>query len=152
MGGAFVGRVHFGDLSSFLLFMIGLILSLLAFWKAYTSDDPYPGYSRRDKALKAARQAETKRKDLIKQKLKDFLIAHRNHVQGLAGPTGSMITMLSYRTSSLGHAKRALETNESAIERDYHLVLDAYRQANLAARGTAPPDFWGHGSPEDVGG
>jgi hypothetical protein len=138
----FVGRFHFGDLSSFLLFMTGLILSIIAFWKGYTSDDPYPGYSRRDRALKAARVAEAKRQDLVKQRLKDFLVAHRNHVQGLSGATGTMITMLSHRTSALGHAKRALETNAAAVERDYHLVLDAYRQANLAIRGTAPPEYF----------
>lgn len=141
-GGAFAGRFHFGDLSSFLLFMTGLILSMIAFWKGYTSDDPYPGYSRRDKVLKAARDVETKRQDLIKQKLKDFLVTHRNHVQGLSGQTGTMITMLSHRTSALGHAKRALEANTAAIERDYHLVLDAYRQANLAIRGTPPPTYF----------
>jgi hypothetical protein len=141
-GGFFVGNFHFGDLSSFLLFMTGIILSLIAFWKGYTSDDPYPGHSLRDRALKAAREAETKRQDLVKQKLKDFLVAHRNHVQGLSGATGTLITMLSHRTSALGHAKRSLETNAAAVERDYHLVLDAYRQANLAIRGTAPPNYF----------
>ena len=50
--------------------------------------------------------------------------------------------MLSHRISALGHAKRALDTNAAAIERDYHLVLDAYRQANLAIRGTAPPEYF----------
>jgi hypothetical protein len=141
-GGFFIGNFHFGDLSSFLLFMTGIILSLIAFWKGYTSDDPYPGHSQRDRALKAAREAETKRQDLVKQKLKDFLVAHRNHVQGLSGATGTLITMLSHRMSALGHAKRSLDTNAAAVERDYHLVLDAYRQANLAIRGTAPPDYF----------
>jgi hypothetical protein len=140
--GFFVGHFHFGDLSSFLLFMTGLILSIIAFWKGYTSDDPYPGHSLRDRALKAAREAETKRQDHIKQKLKDFLVAHRNHVQGLSGATGTLITMISHRTSALGHAKRTLETNAASVERDYHLVLDAYRQANLAVRGTAPPEYF----------
>ncbi len=141
-GGFFVGHLHFGDLASFLLFMTGLILSIIAFWKGYTSDDPYPGHSARDRVLKAAREAETKRQELVKQRLKDFLVAHRNHVQGLAGSTGTMITMISHRTSALGHAKRALETNATAVERDYHLVLDAYRQANLAIRGTVPPAYF----------
>lgn len=96
----------------------------------------------RDRRLKEAREAETKRQDLVKQKLKDFLVTHRNHVQGLSGATGTMITMLSHRTSALGHAKRTLESNVAAVERDYHLVLDAYRQANLAIRGTAPPGYF----------
>lgn len=141
-GQIFILQFHFGDLASFLLFMTGVILSLIAFWKGFTSDDPHPGYSKRDRMLKAAKAAETARQDLIKQKLKDFLVAHRNHVQGLSAQTGSMITLLSHRTGGMGHAKRSLESNAAAIERDYHLALDGYRQANLAVRGTAPPDYF----------
>lgn len=141
-GRIFIMQFHFGDLASFVLFMVGIILSIFAFWKGYTSDDPHPGYSKRDRALKAAKAAETARQDLIKQKLKDFLVAHRNHVQGLSAQTGSMITLLSHRMGSIGHARRSLETNAAAIERDYHLALDGYRQANLAVRGTAPPDYF----------
>jgi hypothetical protein len=133
---------HFGDFASFLLFMTGFILSCLAFWKGYTSDDPYPGYSKRDRALKKARADENAAQALVKQRLKDLLLSHRNRVQGLAGQTGTLITMLSHRLGAVGHAQRALTANAAAIERDYHLLLDSYRQANLAVRGTEPPSYF----------
>ena len=63
-------------------------------------------------------------------------------MQGLSTQTGSMITILAHRVSAIGHARRSLDSNATAVERDYHLVLDAYRQANLAVRGTAPPEYF----------
>ncbi|WP_323810209.1 hypothetical protein [Sphingobium baderi] len=134
--------IHFQDFSSFLLFMTGIALSMFAFWKGYTSDDPFPGYSKRDRALKAAKADEAAVQGRVKQKLKDFLHAQRTHVQGLAGQTGTLIAMLTRRLSEVEHSQRSAIANASSIERDYHLVLDGYRQANLAVRGTEPPTYF----------
>jgi hypothetical protein len=138
----FVLKFHFLDLSSFLLFMTGIALSLLAFWKGYTSDDPHPGYSKLDKALKAAKAEEAAGQARVKQKIKDFLHGHRAHLQGLAGQTGTLIGMLSNSLSKVELAQRTALANAASIERDYHLVLDGYRQANLAIRGTEPPAYF----------
>jgi hypothetical protein len=138
----YVFEFHFQDFSSFLLFMTGIALSCFAFWKGYTSDDPYPGYSKRDRALKAAKAEESAVQMRVKQKVKDFLHSHRTHVQGLAGQTGTLVAMLSNRLSKVELAQRSARANVTSIERDYHLVLDGYRQANLAIRGTEPPAYF----------
>lgn len=141
-GRIFILDYRFGDLSSFILFMVGIFLSLFAFWKGYTSDDPFPGYSRRDRALKKAKREEQEKQELVKQRVRDFLINHRNRVQGFSTQTGAMVSSLSTRSSLVRSAESALPSNVQAIQRDYHLVLDAYRQANLAIRGTAPPAYF----------
>lgn len=138
----FLAQFQFQDLSSFLLFMVGLALSFGAFWKGFTSDDPYPGYSKRDRALKAAKVEEQAAQAKVKQKLKNFLHDRRSHIQGLSGQTSSLITMLSNRLSEVERAQRSAFANAAAIQRDYHLVLDGYRQANLAIRGTEPPVYF----------
>ncbi len=140
----FVVDYSFGDLSSFILFMIGIILSIFAFWKGYTSDDPFPGYSRRDMALKRAKRAEESKQELVKQKVKDFLANHRNRVQGLSTQTGALISSLAHRLGQLNTAVSTLPSNTQAIQRDYALLLDGYRQANLAVRGTDPPAYFTH--------
>lgn len=141
-GRIFILDYEFGDLSSFVLFGLGILLSVFAFWKGYTSDDPYPGHSRRDKALKRAKRDEEKKQELVKQRVKDFLVNHRNRVQGLSTQTGALISSLSSRASAVKSAESALPSNVQAIQRDYGLVLDAYRQANLAVRGTEPPSYF----------
>ena len=138
----FVVNYTFGDLSSFILFMIGIILSIFAFWKGYTSDDPFPGYSRRDMALKRAKRAEEAKQELVKQKVRDFLTDHRNRVQGLSTQTGALISSLAHRLGQLNTAVSTLPANTQAVQRDYALVLDGYRQANLAIRGTEPPPYF----------
>lgn len=139
----FILDFHFGDFASFILFMIGFILSWLAFWKGYTSDDPFPGYSRRDRALKRAKEQETKELAMAKQKVQNLLQTHRTRVQALSSEPGSQIKLLSMKLSALGAAERDLPTRAAAIERDYHLLLDTYRQANLAVRGTEAPAYFG---------
>lgn len=141
-GRIFIFDYHFTDLSSFILFMFGIILSGVAFWKGYTSDDPFPGYSRRDRALKLAKNNELVAQELAKQKIKDLLTSHRNRVQGLASQFATHISMLSNHLSATEDAASALEANTAAIQRDFHLVLDAYQQSNLAVRGTPPPPYF----------
>src|SRR5690606_12020744 len=140
----------FADFSSFILFGFGLILSILAFWKGYTSDDPYPGHSGKDKVLKDAQNQEAKLQDATKQRVNNCLVGHRNKVQGLSSQTGAMISMLCSSLTEVEHASRTLHANADAIQRDYHLDLDTYRQANLAIRGTQPPEYFKH-SPEIAG-
>lgn len=138
----FILDYSFNDLSSFILFTLGIFLSVIAFWKGYTSDDKVPGHSRRDRALKTAKRNEQEGRELVKQRVRTFLNNHRNRVQGLSTQTGAMMSSLSSRLSLLKSAESALPANAQAIQRDYHLVLDTYRQANLAIRGTAPPAYF----------
>lgn len=138
----FVFDFHFGDFASFILFMTGFILSWLAFWKGYTSDDPFPGYSRRDRALKKAKDDEAAAFALAKQKLQTLLQNLRGRVQGLTSEPGSQIKLLSMKLSMLGSAEKDLPARAAAIQRDYHLLLETYRQANLAVRATEPPAYF----------
>lgn len=135
--------LQFGDLNSFLLFMTGIGLSIVAYWKGYTSDDPYPGQSQLDRRLKVAQAAETQLQDRVCQRLKDAMVARRSHVQSLAGQPVGLMSLLHGHASQVEHAERRLAANAGAVERDYHLVLDAYRQANLAVRGIEPPVYFG---------
>lgn len=138
----FVLDFQFKDLSSFLLFMTGVGLSIFAFWKGYTSDDPFPGYSKRDRALKAAKKAEDDLRFFVKQKIKDLLHSNRLHVQRLASETGALVMSVTRKIADTDLAQRSLLGNSTSIQRDYHLVLDSYRQANLAIRGTEPPAYF----------
>lgn len=54
----FRADMQFRDLWSFLLFGLGILLSIAAFWKGYTLDDKYPGHGHVAKELKKAVQAE----------------------------------------------------------------------------------------------
>lgn len=138
----FVLQANFSDMMSFLLFGIGIILSIIAFWKGYTADDPVPNHSRKDKRLKAAIKAEAHAQDLLRQKLKDFLLDRRGALQGHASQPTILVAVANQAVANVKQAESVLKTNTAAIERDYQLVLDAYRQSNMSVRGIDPPAYF----------
>jgi hypothetical protein len=139
----FVLKAHFADMMSFLLFGIGIILSIVAFRKGYTADDPVPQHSRKDKRLKAAVAAEAQKRDLIRQRLKDFLLDRRTRLQSLSSEPTVLVAVANGAVAKVKQAVTALKTSTASIQRDYALVLDAYRQSNLSVRGIDPPAYFG---------
>lgn len=138
----FVLDMRVADLMSFVLFGIGLILSGVAFWKGYTFDDRFPGHGKKDRSVKAAQRAEVERQDLLRQKVKDFLHHRRAEVQAAVHEPTQLISRTSSRIAELEHARVRLGAQAQAIQRDFTLVLDAYRQANTAVRATDPPAYF----------
>ena len=50
--------------------------------------------------------------------------------------------MLARRVAELTHSKGSLQAQAAAIQRDYSLVVDAYRAANNAVRAVPPPAYF----------
>ncbi len=65
---------YFGvsDFMSWLLFGMGLISAGLGAWKGYSMEDPYPGYSRRDRALKHAQDEWQEEREAAMDKLAEL--------------------------------------------------------------------------------
>ncbi|MFM2084321.1 MAG: hypothetical protein RLY95_1139 [Pseudomonadota bacterium] len=130
------------DIMSFVLFFVGTLCSLLAFWKGYTSSDKHPGYAQMDRVHKAALDAYANVKD------KAFNLAKlraNSEVNGVENLRNSIIA--AHRNCAaikaqvqLAHASfsGALTT----IQRELKVVIDTYRGANSAVRATAPPQYF----------
>lgn len=140
--GVFTLRLHLTDFQSFILFGLGLLLSVLAFWKGLTSDDKYPGHSALDKASKADRAAERQALDEVSEKLKTFLRTKQTEMQSLLAETPLVIAEVVARSSELSQAGALYEAWQQAIARDFEMVLTTYRQANVAIRATEPPSYF----------
>lgn len=135
-------EMNIADLTSFVLFGIGLILSGIAFWKGYTIDDRFPGYGRLDRKRKAARIVEIDRQNILRQKIKDYLVGCRGHINAALNEPGQLIQRATSQTAELSGAKATLKNQAGAIQRDHKLVLDSYRQGNTAIRATDPPLYF----------
>lgn len=53
-----------------------------------------------------------------------------------------MSASLSSRIAELSQAQANLGVSAAAIQRDFRLVLDAYRNANISVRTTEPPKYF----------
>lgn len=139
---AFVLQANFLDIQSFLLFGMGIIFSIFAFYKGYTADDPVPKHSRKDRRLKAALAEEAQGTQLVRKKINEFSLDRRSRLQGLLSQPSALAAYVNQAVANVEQAATQMKASASAIQRDYLLVLDAYRQSNLAVRGIDPPAYF----------
>lgn len=139
----FRANMEFKDPSSFILFGIGIVLSVLAFWKGYTLDDKYPGHGPKDRKYRRALADEQAHQEAVRQRVREFLHRKKAAVQAAIHEPTTQIGMLARRVADLEHARGLLETQIAAVRRDHALVTNAYRHANAAVRSVPPPAYFG---------
>lgn len=130
------------DVMSFILFFVGVICSLLAFWKGYTFDDKHPGYGEIDRKHKKAEKDFNDAKN-------DAFNAAVSKVHQVADEVDELRNSLiaSQRNS---HALKAqvqsiqatFEGSLKKIQGELNLAIEAYRGANKATRTTPPPKYF----------
>jgi hypothetical protein len=134
--------MQLSDLMSFILFGVGTLLSIFAFYKGYTFDDRFPGHGSKDRLMRRAQQQELELQDCLRLKVRDFLHHRRGEVQGAAHEPAQLINRASSRIADLQHAQSLLNSQGQAIQRDFGLVLGAYRAANASVRANGPPTYF----------
>ena len=141
-GKIFLLKMRFLDLMSFILFGVGIILSLYAFYKGYTLDDKYPGHGQKDRKVKDARASEQALQEVLRQRLKSDLLQLRSKVQATATEPGQISSMLLKYASEIESARRQFLSQAQSVQRDFALVLNAYREANTAVRASPAPGYF----------
>jgi len=140
--GVFTFNLKLGDFESFILFGIGLVLSVLAFWKGLTSDDKYPGHSALDKVSHSDREAERAAWDTASDKTKAFLRRKISETQSLLSEPPMLVSEIVTKSGALSQAGALYAARRQSVQRDLEMVLTAYRQANVAIRATDPPRYF----------
>jgi hypothetical protein len=140
----FLIDMQVADLTSFVLLGLGVLLSLLAFYKGYTFDDRFPGYGSKDRIMVAAQRSELEKQDELRQKVKGFLQHRRSEVQSAIHEPAQLIKRVSTGLSELQNAQVMLKAQSESIQRDFSLVLGAYRDANTSIRANDPPSYFKH--------
>lgn len=143
-GRVFMLNMQFGDLMSFVLFGIGLLLSCFAFYKGYTFDDRFPGHGAKDRAARDARKSEQERQEVARQKIKDFLQRRRRELQALSREPADLMSAATKRAAGVQHAHTVFQMHQEAIQRDFSLLLRSYRDENTAIRATEPPSYFSY--------
>lgn len=141
-GKIFVLDANFADFMSFILFGVGVLLAIWAFYKGYTFDDKYPGHGDLDRKLNEARKAESDFQGLVTTKVKEFLNRKRLEIQSLIDEPGVLINYAGRKINDITTAKSLIQNQIQAIQLDFASVLGAYRGANAAVRATAAPTYF----------
>lgn len=138
----FIGKMQIADLSSFVLFGIGMLISLFAFRKGYTIDDRYPGHGKLHRLVKELHEKEMAIQEVLRQRIKNFLHHRRADVQSILGEPAVLSGLATRRVAELTSGSTLLKNQTGAVQRDFSLVLSAYRAANTAIRATEPPEYF----------
>jgi hypothetical protein len=138
----FVLELPATDLTSFLLFFLGLGLSVIAFWKGTGVDDRHPGYGPKARLLREAQDAYEAVVNRVTEKVSKELKAKN---EGIAQAK----TFLLQAQASLQQVKtaidveyRKMQTNLTQVQRDFSHVLNVYRQSNVSVRAIDPPAYF----------
>lgn len=131
--------VELASIESWLLAVIGVIISTLAFRKGWHTDDPHPGYGRVERAVKVARDHYVSELDLALDDLAktrdgaiaDLQDANEQVRQGI----GEAIDTLFGQSTLGAHLQTFMEQCDVKVA---HL-LATYRDANRAARTEPAP-------------
>ncbi|AUX78897.1 hypothetical protein [Sinorhizobium fredii] len=130
------------DLSSWTLFGLGLLFSVIAFIDGCLMTDPYPGFAGVQKRLNAARAAYVDRRAELIEDLRDVRDENNRKIEAI-------IRELSARRlegrAIIQHRTRCIDLfneHQNHLERAANQLLTIYREANRAARTEPEPKYF----------
>ncbi len=130
------------DFRSWLLFALGVLFSIIAVIDGLMMHDPYPGYQKVDKALRAARDkyAEMRRSAIdelggVRKDYEELLTTSRSDLSKQRVEHDAIVSHRSRMISLFDDHQAQLEKAANALLRDY-------RDANVAKRNTPAPARW----------
>ncbi|GLR45546.1 hypothetical protein GCM10007880_60640 [Mesorhizobium amorphae] len=127
------------EVRSWMLFLVGLLFSIIAFIDGWFVLDPYPGYAGVEKRRRERRLDYTDTKADLIDRLVDLRDDHNAKVEdilkGLASRRREHAAILSSRARLLA----LFNEHQGQLERSGNQLLSKYREANIRARKTAAP-------------
>ena len=138
-----VAPIGFQEFQSWVLLVLGLILSLLAFLDGFKLDDAYPQYGAHDRKLREVQHSYIAERGRIYDDLEDQL---EEAVEDLKQAKQELGRWRREHLSILESRKRlfeAFDTQLDQLERVGNTLIGAYREANRVARpkGKVPKRF-----------
>lgn len=137
--------LHLASIESWLLVVVGLLISVVAFRKGWHTDDPYPGYGRLARDLQAARDAyagelEDTLEDLGERR-DDAIAELRDASEQVRQAIGEAIDALFGQSALNAHLRAFLDQCDVKVA----YLLAVYRDANRAARTSPAPGSFERG-------
>lgn len=122
------------DAESWLLFLLGVLFSSVAFYEGRTFDDVYPGYGRRDRSMREARTEYLRTLDDAREELEeireDAIEEIRRIVHNARQQPGERRRIAAACRSWIAE----FDQYAACLQQVGETLIDEYRQANFLAR------------------
>lgn len=141
-GYIFVGRLPSRDLMSFVMFFIGLVLSVVAFRKGYACDDRYPGHGKRDRLYAEATKKYDAELEIVRLKVLGEIQRRVTEMAAVKGQLMQTKARLDQVKNAAEMEASTLRSTLAQLQRDFALVLNTYRQKNVSVRPIKAPEYF----------
>jgi len=135
--------LEISDLYSAYLFALGIFFGIGAFWKGYTSDDPYPGYGAAYRRRENARENYSNEHRLLfddLEKEKESTVGRlRDGIENIPHFPQLAAQILVQR----GALIQRFQAYETGVVLSVNRLLQIYRDENRSRRTTPPPKHFG---------
>lgn len=140
------------DIQSFCLFFLGLAGCGWAFYKGMRVDDRYPGYGPRARRLKEAEDLYDAKCLLVKGLIQVEIAKQKEEVAAAKNVLTKAPATLQQIRVALRNEHAGMQKYQQQLQENFALILATYRKANIAARQTEPPEYFGEipGLADDV--
>jgi hypothetical protein len=130
------------EFESWLLLILGVSFGLIAMVDGYRWDDPYPGYGRRDRHLRAREADYVLAKDSAFEDVEALRDEELQKLDAVTEDLRQRQNTYQGLRQVLDAEVRQFEAHIGYLERTCDLLLSTYRQLNRAARSTPPPRYF----------
>ncbi|MES0073336.1 hypothetical protein [Mesorhizobium sp. M0058] len=127
------------EVRSWMLFLVGLLFSIVAFIDGWFVLDPYPGYAGVEKRRRERRLDYTDTKADLIDRLIELRDDHNAKVADILKGLGSRRREHAAIQSSRARLLALFNEHQEQLERSGNLLFSKYREANIRARKTAAP-------------
>ena len=131
----------FEDVFSWILVVLALVFGIVASYKGYRVDDPYPGYGRLDRELNARRAVYEGRKAEYCRLLDQVFDRILDEQARLLSDVKASIEYYQALVSKSDDERRAFVHEVVEMQDACNILLKRYRQTNVRAR-TSPPPYY----------
>ena len=127
---------------AWMLFILGVIASVITLYKAYTEDDKYPGYGAvsRSYATQKARYEELKQETL--KSASNLSNKHIGELERVLRHSREDLRMFVDLNDSTAKTNEKMKSEFHLIESSTANMIKAYRVANERIRHTPPPEYF----------
>jgi hypothetical protein len=127
------------EVRSWMLFMVGLLFSLIAFIDGWFVLDPYPGYAGVERRRRDRREDYTDTKAELIDRLSELRDEHNAAVGDIVKGLGSRRREHAAILASRARLIPLFNEHQEQLERACNQLLSRYREANIRARKTPAP-------------
>lgn len=138
----FLFSIPFLDILSFILFFVGCLLCIFAFYKGYSFDDPYPGYGAINKRYLSAESTFIEANNSARNKVSSFIDRHMSDLVKIKTSFAELVSLIGRLKGKISDVFQSYKMNLSIIQGDFEFVINTYRRINESVRATPTPSYF----------